>query len=160
MCKCNRRTEIYKEEDTGEYSDGENFKTQLDFLPVEPVVNKTAIVDGIRTSGEQYRQGVPIKTEIKLENIDVEGNSPGLNEGKHVDFCKGEKTPNILIKSDSDVCSINKADMHGMQISTNTDIDSYGEYNPSYCVKDEITIDESYLEKKKQQMVSYYDYTL
>lgn len=44
-----------------------------DDLPVENVKNETTIIDDV--SGEQCTQGIFIKAEINLENIEVAGDS-------------------------------------------------------------------------------------
>lgn len=85
---------LIKEEDTSEYSIycGESFNTPSDSLPVEPTENQTTITDGVRTVGEQYREEIFIKTEIKLENVDAEGDCRKMSdeESDPLHFVKDE----------------------------------------------------------------------
>lgn len=54
---------------------------------VDPIENKTTIVDGIRTNDDGNMEVIYIKTEIKLENIDFEEDCPGTADEKPEDIC-------------------------------------------------------------------------
>lgn len=122
-------------------------KTPSDVLHIEPIKDEKTIYDG-RADGEQYTEEV----FIKVENSVFQEDNPVMTSVSHDDTIIKEEKPNIVIKSDCGTCDSNSLICHDSEALMETDkYKNSSEENgaPRYVKEEEISIEESYVEKNE-----------